>query len=260
MKTKLIYGATYLFVFFAVSGLLIILNQKYENIFKFNFNERKSVSTVIKSDSTSNIDSMNNQNNVLNQANLLDSINNQAVDSTTIDSIQPEADEIMAHNIDTYQSTFAQKDSVQLKNEKDNLKLQTEIPKVMINSKDNANTNKKTDDKQLKSIPLGKDQNNSLVNKQQNQLTQMQGDNNLAMEINLSGKNKSTEKDSAYIKWKKSTVKLYELMDPKKAAKIISQYSDNIARDLIYSMNKKKAAQILQYLDTETVIKLTRIN
>lgn len=233
MKTKIIYGATFLFVFFAVSGLLIILNQKYENIFQFNFNERKSVSTIVKSDSTSNNDSLNNQNNILNQANLLDSLDNQAVDSTTIDPI----------NTNTSQSIFAQKDTVQLKNEKDNSKLQTEIPKVMINSKDNANANKKTDDKQ----------NQSLTNKQQNQLTQMQD------EINLE-KNKSTEKDTAYIKWKKSTVKLYELMDPQKAAKIISQHSDNIARDLIYSMNKKKAAQILQYLDTETVIKLTRIN
>lgn len=233
MKTKIIYGATFLFVFFAVSGLLIILNQKYENIFQFNFNERKSVSTIVKSDSTSNNDSLNNQNNILNQANLLDSLDNQAVDSTTIDPI----------NTNTSQSIFAQKDTVQLKNEKDNSKLQTEIPKVMINSKDNANANRKIDDKQ----------NQSLTNKQQNQLTQMQD------EINLE-KNKFTEKDSAYIKWKKSTVKLYEFMDPKKAAKIISQHSDNIARDLIYSMNKKKAAQILQYLDTETVIKLTRIN
>lgn len=236
MKTKLIYGATYLFVFFAVSGLLIILNQKYENIFQFNFNERKSVSTIVKSDSTSNNDSLSNQNNIFNQANLLDSLDNQVADSTQIDST----------NTDTYQSTFAQKDSVQLKNEKDISKLQTEIPKKIISSKENTNINKKNEDKQ-------KVQNEYLANTQQNQLTQVQN------EIDIT-KNKSTEKDSAYIKWKKSTVKLYELMDPKKAAKIISQHSDNIARDLIYSMNKKKAAQILQYLDNETVIKLTRMN
>lgn len=238
MKTKLIYGATFLLAFFAVTGLLIVLNQKYENIFQFNFNEKKSVSTIVKSDSASNNDSLNNQNNIFEQTNLLDSLDNQAVDSTTIDSVNI--------NIDTYQSALTQKDSVQLKNEKEIPKLQTEIPKVMINSKDNANTRKKTDIKE-------NEKNQSLVDKQQNQLTQVQDESNLA-------KNKSTEKDSAYIKWKKSTVKLYELMDPKKAAKIISQHSDNIARDLIYSMNKKKAAQILQYLDNETVIKLTRIN
>jgi flagellar motility protein MotE (MotC chaperone) len=243
LKTKLIYGATFLLAFFAVTGLLIVLNQKYENIFQFNFNEKKSVSTIVKSDSASNNDSLNNQNNIFEQANLLDSLDNQAVDSTIIDSV----------NIDTYQSALTQKDSVQLKNEKEIPKLQTEIPKVMINSKDNANTRKKTDIKE-------NEKNQSLVDKQQNQLTQMQDGSNLAMEIHPFGKNKSTEKDSAYIKWKKSTVKLYELMDPKKAAKIISQHSDNIARDLIYSMNKKKAAQILQYLDNETVIKLTRIN
>jgi len=183
LKTKLIYGATFLLAFFAVTGLLIVLNQKYENIFQFNFNEKKSVSTIVKSDSASNNDSLNNQNNIFEQTNLLDSLDNQAVDSTTIDSVNI--------NIDTYQSALTRKDSVQLKNEKEIPKLQTEIPKVMINSKDNANTRKKTDVKE-------NEKNQSLVDKQQNQLTQMQDGSNLAMEIHPFGKNKSTEKDSAY--------------------------------------------------------------
>ncbi|HOI28426.1 MAG TPA: hypothetical protein PLZ15_01605 [Melioribacteraceae bacterium] len=51
--------------------------------------------------------------------------------------------------------------------------------------------------------------------------------------------------DSVYNKWVKNSVKLYEAMDSKKAAKIIQGYNDNIARDIIYSMKKKKAAEII---------------
>jgi flagellar motility protein MotE (MotC chaperone) len=53
------------------------------------------------------------------------------------------------------------------------------------------------------------------------------------------------KKDSIYQAWVKNTVKLYETMDSKKAAKIIQGYSDNIARDLLLTMKKKKAAEIL---------------
>ena len=55
----------------------------------------------------------------------------------------------------------------------------------------------------------------------------------------------AAKKDSIYQAWVKNTVKLYETMDSKKAAKIIQGYSDNIARDLLLTMKKKKAADIL---------------
>jgi len=55
----------------------------------------------------------------------------------------------------------------------------------------------------------------------------------------------AAKKDSIYQAWVKNTVKLYETMDSKKAAKIIQGYSDNIARDLLMTMKKKKAAEIL---------------
>ena len=72
-------------------------------------------------------------------------------------------------------------------------------------------------------------------------------------------KNKSQEINTAeYKEWISSTVKLYESMDSKKAAKIISGYSDNVARDLIYSMKKKKAAEILSNLNSEQIVKLTQ--
>lgn len=64
--------------------------------------------------------------------------------------------------------------------------------------------------------------------------------------------------DTIYAKWVKDTAKLYEKMDPQKAAKIITQYSTEIARDIIYKMNKKKAAQILSNLDPKTASLITR--
>ena len=61
-----------------------------------------------------------------------------------------------------------------------------------------------------------------------------------------------------YNDWIASTVKLYESMDSKQAAKIITNYSDNVARDIIYAMKKKKAAEILSNLNSEQIVKLTR--
>lgn len=70
-------------------------------------------------------------------------------------------------------------------------------------------------------------------------------------------KDLTAKQDSVYKSWVKNTVKLFEAMDSKKAAKIITNYSDNVARDIIYSMKKKKAAEILTQLDPQTVIQLT---
>lgn len=67
-----------------------------------------------------------------------------------------------------------------------------------------------------------------------------------------------TQTDTIYTKWVKDTAKLYESMDPQKAAKIITQYSPEIARDIIYKMNKKKAAQVLSNLDPKTANMITR--
>ncbi len=64
--------------------------------------------------------------------------------------------------------------------------------------------------------------------------------------------------DSNYNVWKIQTAKLYESMDPQKAAKIIQSYSDNVARDIIYTMKQKKAAEILSELNPETANRITR--
>lgn len=68
---------------------------------------------------------------------------------------------------------------------------------------------------------------------------------------------------AAYDKWKKNMAGILEIMDSKKASQILKTYSDNIARDLFYTMKKKKAADILSKFDQKTdsliIRKLTRM-
>lgn len=70
----------------------------------------------------------------------------------------------------------------------------------------------------------------------------------------------AAKKDSIYQAWLKETVKLYEAMDSKKVAKVILAYSDNIARDLILRMRKKKAAEVLSEFKPEVVTRLISVN
>ncbi len=66
----------------------------------------------------------------------------------------------------------------------------------------------------------------------------------------------SAKKDSTYNLWIKSTVKLYEAMDSKKAAQAMLGLQENVARDLIYALKKKKAAEILSFMPVDKVTKL----
>ncbi len=67
-----------------------------------------------------------------------------------------------------------------------------------------------------------------------------------------------SQPDTLYEKWVKQTAMLYDSMDPQKAAQIIKQYNDKTSRDIIYTMKKKKAAEILTYLDPVTANKIVQ--
>lgn len=71
--------------------------------------------------------------------------------------------------------------------------------------------------------------------------------------------NRKAVADSSYDKWKKATAGLYESMDPRKAAKIIQSYSDDVARDLLYAMKRKKAAEILAELTPDIANRITKV-
>lgn len=66
-------------------------------------------------------------------------------------------------------------------------------------------------------------------------------------------------KDTIYVKWKKNTVKLYEQMESDLVAQVIQNFSDNVARDILYSMNKEKAAEVLSLMGSRTVQRYTRV-
>lgn len=67
------------------------------------------------------------------------------------------------------------------------------------------------------------------------------------------------QKDSSYILWLKKTTDLYNAMDAKKAAKIIQNYSDNVARDILYGMKNKNAAAVVAELTPETANRIIRL-
>lgn len=66
------------------------------------------------------------------------------------------------------------------------------------------------------------------------------------------------KQDSSYNNWLKKVSKLLEELEPSKASKIIQNYSDNVARDIIYTMNKKSAAKIISELSPEVAQRIIR--
>lgn len=73
-----------------------------------------------------------------------------------------------------------------------------------------------------------------------------------------SNSSKQQKQDSSYTNWLKKVSKLLEQMEPSKASKIIQNYSDNVARDIIYTMNKKSAAKIVSELSPEIAQRIIR--
>lgn len=61
-----------------------------------------------------------------------------------------------------------------------------------------------------------------------------------------------------YTEWITKVTSIYAAMEPKKAAKIIQTYSDNVARDILYNMNKKTAAKVVSELSPETANRIFR--
>ena len=61
-----------------------------------------------------------------------------------------------------------------------------------------------------------------------------------------------------YTEWIQKVTSIYSAMEPKKAAKIIQTYSDNVARDILYSMNKKAAAKVVSEFNPETANRIFR--
>jgi len=92
----------------------------------------------------------------------------------------------------------------------------------------------------------------------QNTIAKLSREKSLLQATNVEIEKKS-ESNEEYKKWIIETSKFYESMESAKAAKIILKYSDNIAKDILYSMKKKKAAEILSEINPEIAKRITRV-
>ena len=99
------------------------------------------------------------------------------------------------------------------------------------------------------------------LKKMQSALRQLQQQLNLNAEqetAKLSENNSKIDSSKTYQEWTRKTAGIFAAMDARKAAKIISNYSDNVARDILFAMKKKSAAQIMSELSPEVVSRISR--
>lgn len=75
---------------------------------------------------------------------------------------------------------------------------------------------------------------------------------------NITPTTQNTPQGKEYTEWITKVTSIYSAMEPKKAAKIIQTYSDNVARDILYNMNKKTAAKVVSELSPETANRIFR--
>ena len=205
MQTKITYVIIFLFAFILTTGGVVLVNQKFENIFKFDFSPRSEVLADNKSDSTkAPIDTSGLKNEWA-----------EKVKQNVTDSLSQVAgsDKIIGKTADKTQAIIDERN------------------------------------RQLDSL-----------NKVKKELALYQAKlKTTSKEVQGISADMKTKQDSAYIKWRDEMVKTYELMDTRMAAKIIQKLNDNLAKDILFSMKKKKRAQILAEFSPDTAIRLTRM-
>lgn len=194
MKAKLIYSGVFVAAFILVTIGIIFLNERYNNIFEFDFTitEIRAEEKASQSDSTDLKD-------------FIASIKEELLDSIQTMTGRSRVDTVFTEVV----KDQAIADSIV------RVKSKIEMIERELIAKNNEILN-------LKSV-------------------------------------KDAAKDSAYVKWKRDMVKIYESMDAKAAARIIQNLEDNLAKDILFSMKKKKAAEIIMKLNPETASRLTRM-
>lgn len=224
-------GSILVFVaaFVIVTIILIVLNSKFNNIFKFDFSPPHSLVVNAK-----------------------DSSNAKGKELDNKDGQKP-ASEVNIPGVKTEEVTKQdKKDSLA----NPQLKITTNQESGKNNKQEKTAVNTKPEQK-TSTPPVKTTVANVKDQKKNNSNNPKTVNNNKPVNNNVT-KNSPAKVDSSYIKWTKNTAAIYESMDSKKAAKIIQNYSDNIARDIIYAMKKKKAAEILAELTPEVANKITK--
>lgn len=122
-----------------------------------------------------------------------------------------------------------------------------------VETKDSTNAELKTEIKNTLPQSVEEKKPNTKIKDQvaSNTQTLIQPDQNVQITKDLS-------KDQDYKEWVQKVTSIYSAMEPKKAAKIIQTYSDNVARDILYNMSKKTAAKVVSELSPETANRIFR--
>jgi hypothetical protein len=106
-----------------------------------------------------------------------------------------------------------------------------------------------------------KNQHESIIPEKENKITDTKDPKtNITtnQDSNVKSKTQNAAEDNEYKEWVKKITSIYSSMEPKKAAKIIQTYSDNVARDILYNMNKKTAAKVVSEFSPETANRIFR--
>lgn len=197
MQTKITYVVIFLIAFILTTGGVMMLNQKYENIFKLDFSPRRTALGTSANDSLK-----------------------AHIDTTKLK--QEWADKIKQQVLDSLSSV------------KDHEKTEALI----------AERNRQLDS----------------LNKIKSQIAQYEATlKSKTTELKTANETMKVKQDSAYVKWKKEMVKTYEAMDTRMAAKIIQKLNDNLAKDILFSLKKKKRAEIISEFSPDTAVRLTRM-
>jgi flagellar motility protein MotE (MotC chaperone) len=228
LKAKIIYIGAFVLAFLLVTGGIYYLNTKYINIFAFDFSPVTGQPAEVK-DAKKKVEPK-------------DKKNVKKEEKKEEPKPLQEEETITPVFLPTEPSKSNLKPLTAAEQKAEN-KLKVDPNKALIDSINHLN-------KKLKEVMATKD-----VKKANESERQAIVDSLKKYEMATL----SESKDSTYKSWLKKTVTLYEAMDSQKAAKIILTYSDNIAKDIVYSMKKKKAAEILSQLSPETVNRITRV-
>lgn len=204
MQAKIIYPVLFVFTFLMTSGVIYVLNNNFENIFKFNFSPAGTRTAEVKK------------------------VRAPRMSGTKIDYGE----------IKSY--------------------IRNEFKKEILDSVNSQNKNKEKDTMFTalkKDIDNLRQINNKFEETQKNLAAKEKELQNIK---NLQAANNAAKEDSAYTKWKKEMVRIYEAMDAKAAARILQNLPENSAKDILSAMKSKKVAKILPQMSPEIATRLTR--
>ncbi len=215
----------YVVCFVLVTGGIMFLNTKYKNIFEFDFSPVGEVTAVSDSLGTHSVTEI------------------------------PQEEEVKDSTDLYYEKMMEKRFSLRRFKEY----ITKKIKKEMVDSLNRIKIAKNKEINEIKEdfIPIDTTKFVKRIKDLNSQLSALKTENGVLKQENENFKKRIDTKVD-YDKWKKQTAKLYESMDAKSASKIIQKYSDNVARDILYSMKRKQAAEILAQLTPEIANRITR--